>query len=62
MTSTRPGERLLAWKPKRDSLISRPSWGDRDFTDSAQVIDRLFRMTEDMAKLAVELVDDGNLS
>lgn len=56
-------EQFLAWKPKRDSLIRRPNnWGDRDFADAAQAIDRLFRMVEDMAKLAVELIDDGNLS
>ena len=53
---------LLAWKPKKDTLIRRPKWGDCDFTDCQAVMERIFQMVEDLSELSIELIDDNTLA
>ncbi len=53
---------LLGWKPKQDSLIRRPKWGDCDFTDSQTVMERIVQMVEDLSELSIELIDDDTLA
>lgn len=54
--------RVLDWQTKRESLISRPAWGSENFKDSETVIARVFQMTQDLSQLAIDLIEDNDLS
>ena len=53
---------VLEWRSKKNSLIERDNWGDHNFKESESLIDRILKMTDDLATLPVELTDDGTLS
>ena len=53
---------VLEWRSKKNSLIERDNLGDQNFRESESLIDRILKMTDDLATLPVELTDDGTLS
>ena len=61
-TFTQRAQAVLAWRPKKDSLIERNNWGDHNFKQSESLIERILKMTDDFSTLPVDLTDEGILS
>ena len=53
---------VLGWRSKKETLIQRDNWGDRDLRQSESLIERILKMTDDFSSLPVDLADDGTLN
>lgn len=53
---------ILDWRGRKDELIVRRDWGDQSFEDLKPILERIFKMTDDLSSSPVELIDDSILS
>ena len=53
---------VLNWRGRKDELVTRRAWGDRNFEDLKPHMERIFKMTEDLSSLPVELIEEHSLS
>ena len=53
---------ILDWRERKDGLVARRGWGDQNFEDLRPVLELIFKMTDDLASLPVELIEEGILN
>ena len=52
---------ILDWRGRKDELVARRDWGDQSFKDLEPVLELIFKMTDDLSSLPVELIEEGIL-
>lgn len=52
---------ILDWRDRMDDLIERRDWGDQNFQDLKPVLELIFKMTDDLSSLPVDLIEEDNL-
>ena len=53
---------ILDWRGRKDKLVTRQEWGDQSFKDVKPQMELIFKMTNDLASLPVELIEESTLS
>lgn len=53
---------ISEWSVRKDELVARPDWGDQSFEDLKPQMERIFKMTNELSSLPVELVDESTLA
>lgn len=52
---------ILDWRGRKDELVARRDWGDQSFKDLEPVLELIFKMTDDLSSLPVELIEESIL-
>ena len=53
---------ILDWRGRKDELVARRDWGDQSFKDLEPVLELIFKMTDDLSSLPVELIGERILN
>lgn len=53
---------IVDWRGRMDDLVARRAWGDQSFEDLKPVLELIFKMTDDLSSLPVELIEESTLN
>lgn len=53
---------VLDWRDRMDDLVARREWGDQSFEDLKPALELIFKMTNDLSFLPIELIEESILT